>query len=136
MNNIILDYIKRILLDLGSPEEEVQAISEHIFLITLEKTLPEVVTKDEIDKFVNFVNSKDELGLNSFIASLPQQKFQSIFIIKLQDTLKSFFETILTEFNEVERKDFLDKFQKLVTEESLTKYKDLAPNDFLKSISK
>ena len=136
MNNIIVEYIKNILLQLGAPEDEIQETANQIFLLTLDKTLPEISSQEDINKLSELIKAKDETGINNFLAALPTSKFQSIFFIKLQDTLKSFFETVLVEFNEEELADFMVKFQNLVNEESIGKYKDLSPDEFLKTISK
>lgn len=136
MNNAIITYLSNIFTKTGLPTEEVQSYAEQMFLITLSDAISEVATPDEISRLETLIQSKDEEGVNSFLLSLPSNKLQPIFIVKLQDNLKSFFESIMKELDENEKADFVKKLEQIANTESLSQYKDMNPEEFLKSISK
>lgn len=136
MNNAIITYLYNIFTKAGLPEEEIQNYAENMFLITLSDTISEVATPDEISKLEGLIQSKNEESVNSFLLSLSPNKLQPVFIVKLQDNLKSFFESIIKELDEKEKVDFVEKLEQLANAESLSQYKDMAPEEFLKSISK
>jgi len=135
MKNPVLEYIQKILTEVGIPEDQLKMLSEHIFIRSLEKTLPEIVSPTEMDEFANIANTLDVTKFNEFMSKLPTGKFQGIFVLKLQETFKSLFESILSELNPDEKNEFISKLQKIANQELTAQLKDVTPEEFLKRIS-
>jgi hypothetical protein len=135
MTNPVLEYIQKILTEVEIPEDQLKMLSEHIFIRSLEKTLSEIVSPAEMDEFTSIANTQDVTKFNEFMSKLPIGKFQGIFVLKLQETFKSLFESILSELNPDERNEFISKLQKIANQELTAQLKDVTPEEFLKRIS-
>ena len=136
MNNTVITYLSNIFKHIDVPEKDVQLYAEKMFVITLDNTLAEVATAEQISQFKELIKKNDEQGMNSLLLSLPSDKLQPVFIVKLQDNLNSFLAAIADGYNEVERADLIQKLEKLASAESLNQFKGMAPDEFLKGISK